>query len=154
MTKWEEKNRAHTLDKESERRRKRERKFAKKILKAIIELQCDTILVGFRVLFVHIIMATFKLSLFIQKSGTINFNLVHFWRNRDLKKFFSLVCCFGSRRYTFFSSLSDFAINLYVFESHVMDGFCTTMTIYILCTTTKTLPGKSQRTRDEKKVSN
>lgn len=78
MTKWEEKNRAHTLDKESERRRKRERKFAKKILKAIIELQCDTILVGFRVLFVHIIMATFKLSLFIQKSGTINFNLVHF----------------------------------------------------------------------------
>lgn len=114
------KNRAHTLNKESERRKERE--FAKKILKAIIELQCDTILVGFRVLFVHIIMATFKLSLFIQKSGTINFNLVHFWRNRDLKKkFFSLVCCFGSRRYIFFSSLSDFAINLYVFESYVMD---------------------------------
>lgn len=28
-------------------------------------------------------MVTFKLSLFIQKSGTINFKLVHFWRNHD-----------------------------------------------------------------------
>lgn len=103
-----------------------------------------------RYLFVHIIMATFKLSLFIQKSGTINFNLVHFWRNRDLKKkFFSLVCCFCSRRYTFFF-YSIWLCYKFICFWELCDGFCTTMTIYILCTTEKTLPGKSQRTRDEK----
>lgn len=45
-------------------------------------------------------METFKLSLFIEKSGTINFNLVHFWRNHDSKRteffYFSLrfLCTF------------------------------------------------------------
>lgn len=41
----------------------------------------------------NIMMETFKLSLFIEKSGTINFNLVHFWRNHDSRRkkiYFSL----------------------------------------------------------------